>query len=214
MLVPDLRVSSPGLRGLPTGADRAASTSTPGATQSGFRRPSRVGPTLLNGATARMGEWPSYAPTTNGWWPLAMVPVVVGLIHVVGHEPRLTRSAGLVALQPRVEPAVDDVDGLQSEVPHSRRRGRREEQVRRGCRRCSGHCAGGRAARRRHSRRRCRTRRRGAPTATGCPAGDSSLTASSSAPEYQTSSSFGVRSAGSVMNVSDLRSPGSTRPLA
>jgi hypothetical protein len=59
MLVPDLRVNSPGLRLLPAGAERAASTSTPGATQSGFARPSRVGPTLLNGATVRVGAWAS-----------------------------------------------------------------------------------------------------------------------------------------------------------
>ena len=55
MLVPDLRVSRPGLRVLPGGADRAARISTPGAAQVGLPRPSRVGPALLNGAGARAG---------------------------------------------------------------------------------------------------------------------------------------------------------------
>ena len=76
MLVPDLRANRPGLPLESSGAERAARTWTPGATRSGFDLPSRVGPALLNGATSRVGRWASYAPTTSGRWPLAIVPVV------------------------------------------------------------------------------------------------------------------------------------------
>ncbi len=108
MLVPDLRVSSPGLRGLPSGADRAASTSTPGATQSGFGRPSRVGPTLLNGATVRDGRVAVVRADDERLAAVGDGPRRGAAIDVVGDEARLARSAGLVAFQPRVEPAVDD----------------------------------------------------------------------------------------------------------
>ena len=56
MLVPDLRTSRPGLWLSTIDADRAASTSTPGATRSGLGRRSRLGPLLLNGATGRAGS--------------------------------------------------------------------------------------------------------------------------------------------------------------
>ena len=56
MLVPDMRVSN-GTSPLGSrGVERAASTETPGAQISGFNRPSRVGPTLLNRPTRRSGS--------------------------------------------------------------------------------------------------------------------------------------------------------------
>ena len=56
MLVPDLRTSRPGLWLSMIDADRAASTSTPGATRSGLGRRSRLGPLLLKGAAGRAGS--------------------------------------------------------------------------------------------------------------------------------------------------------------
>jgi hypothetical protein len=59
MLVPLLRVSRPRFRLALAGADRAASTATPGAARSGLGRRSRLGPPLVNGAAGRAGSWPS-----------------------------------------------------------------------------------------------------------------------------------------------------------
>src|SRR2546425_12915508 len=77
MLVPDIRVNS----GVPArgsrGAERAARTNTPGAQRSGFWRPSRVGPELLNEASSRSRECALYAPTAIVRKPLQIVPVVL-----------------------------------------------------------------------------------------------------------------------------------------
>src|SRR5262249_35419279 len=75
--VPERGNIKPSWRGASRGMDRAAITSTPGASNSGLsRRSSRVGPQLLNGAIGVSGTFASYAPTviTNG--EVAIVPSV------------------------------------------------------------------------------------------------------------------------------------------
>ena len=56
MLVPDFRVGRAPDSRAPAGAERAASTRTPGASTSGLVRPSRVGPCELNGPGRRSGS--------------------------------------------------------------------------------------------------------------------------------------------------------------
>ena len=82
-------------------ADRAASTSTPGAARSGLRRRSRLGPLLLNGAGGRAGSCPSYAPTMRGILLVVMVPIVVkGLLLLevnLAWQPRQMSSRSIQA---------------------------------------------------------------------------------------------------------------------
>src|ERR1043166_3010223 len=79
MLVPDMRVSNPGLSVIPRAAERAASMFTPGAQRSGLTRPSRVGPALLKCAIGRSALCGSYAPTAIVRKPLQIVAVVEAL---------------------------------------------------------------------------------------------------------------------------------------
>src|SRR5580765_489378 len=77
MLVPDFTVrrgSSPIQP--PRGRERAARMWKPGAAISGFRRPSAVGPRLVNTAGGRSGWVASYAPTATARYELQIVLVV------------------------------------------------------------------------------------------------------------------------------------------
>ena len=77
MDVPDRATSRPSCREAPRGMDRAARTSTPGASSSGLScRSSRVGPQLLKGASGAPSAWASYAPTVMTSGEVAMVPSV------------------------------------------------------------------------------------------------------------------------------------------
>jgi hypothetical protein len=77
MLVPLLTVSASRVR--PSAVrteEQAARIPPPGAASSGFGRPSRVGPTLLNGSKGPPGRRASYAPTAIVFRPLQIVFVL------------------------------------------------------------------------------------------------------------------------------------------
>lgn len=76
MLVPVIRTCRPRPGGVPAGVDRADKTATPGASKSGFSRPSRVGPELEKDAMSRKSDLASYAPATIVLRPLQMEFVV------------------------------------------------------------------------------------------------------------------------------------------